>query len=652
MNKLSIKPNLNHLKETAVSWQTNRFNWSPRLSLLVLANVVLWGIALVTSQLFIPPSYKSSGSIAISGVGSQGKVTLSDSGQVSGSGEKSPYQYLLKVDPRENYRYIGSSEAVLQMAASNLDIPIDDFGEPILQSTENTTIIEFEIDGENPTEAQKKARSYFNAFSDRITFLRTDELRRQQVQTQNSLATAQTNLNSAKQKYYQFTAKSPLKISDQITQLSEQLEMLRVEQANVVAQEKAALAQVQQTSNNLNLSPEHASDSLVLLDDQLFQKSLQQYSDASTRMQALSASATDSNPLLVEQKALRDQAWSALRNRSRELLGRTMNNKLFNQVNLSASGARRDIATSLLEQKSEQKSLKTKAIALNEQIKRLSDRLQLLSQNQVTLERLQQDAKLAESIFLSQSAQLKVNQPDFATSYPPIQLVVEPSLPKEADNSNRKAFLLGVLALSFIGSTGCLISWWNRSEEEPQDLVPENFFLGHPEMSLFTSDLEKSENSEYSNDTVSSILFREPQPSAASGNPPLEIQNLSLEELQEKTDSLYQRWRYIKQVIEEQEEQHHLLSTVIDKLENNIQIASSKPPTSQNDNGSSKLLHLKAMLAKELERKRVLETRLEVQRRFLNQQQEGMLLHQRLLQERLQAANNYSKSSNASLNNQ
>ena len=664
MNKFLIQEKFNSLKETPYSWQKKPFNWSSRLSALVLGNALLWGLTLIMVQL-IPLSYTSSGSISISGVGSQGKVLLPDSGEV-GKGNDSPYQYLLKVDPRENYKHIALSKSVLQMAASSLNMSLEDFGEPNLQSTEGTTIIQYDIEGISPTEARNKAQTFYQSLSERVRYLRQDELSRQQVQTQGSLASAKRNLQNAKQKLYEFTTNSPLKVSDQITQLSAQLEEMRVEQANVLAQEKAAISRAKQTSDNLNLPTKDASDALTLLDDQIFQKYLQQYSDSTTLLQSLSATLTASNPQVVEQKALQAKAQTALKQRSRQLLGRPISNQLFQKLNFSADGARQGIATDLLQQKSEQKSLSAQASNLEQQIKRLSNRLQTLTQKQFTLDQLQQDVKLAESIFLSKSAQLNVDQPDYATSYPPIQLVVEPSLPDEADSSKRKTFLLGILALSFIGSTGLLASWWNKNDDSEHDgLLEEELFADNFNKNLLESSSQV--------DAVPPAMLAGLVPYNANARlvpyntnidsnaiQPRELEELSLEQLQEKTNNLRQRWLYIKRAVEEQEEQVLLQSKIINQLEADLKIASLEESSSHNgeddfnQNGnlrpSPSPSQLRALLMEETERKHLLETSLSVQSRYLNEQQEGMLMYQRVLQERLQEANEQSESSNTSNN--
>lgn len=618
-----------------------RSRWATRLLPLILGNVLIWGLAYLVLQR-IPLRYTSEGAITVSGVGSQGKVLLPNAGQaLSGEGNDSPYQYLSTVDPRENYKHIALSEVVLKSAATSAEMSLEEFGEPELQSTEGTTIVEFKIGGSSPAEAQSKARSFYQALTARVKYLRQEEVRQQKLGTRASAETAQRDLQQAKQRLYEFNLQSPLKVVNQINQLSEQLEKLRIQRVNVVSEQRAITSQIQQSSENLSLSPQDATDALVLSDDQVFQKYLQSYSDATVLLQSLSATLTTSNPQVIEQKETRDESWAALQQRSQVLLNRPASSQLLSRLSLRSEGGRQELAADLLNQQAKQQSLGAQARELEQQIEGLSARLQTLSQERLIFDRLQQNAKLSESIFLSKFAQLNVDKPDYATSYPPIQLVAEPSLPEEHDSAPGRTLMLGVLALSFIGTTGMVTLWWNRSEDRDQggtffeEQVPDRFHDDFLTASLQAEEPSISHLSAPAPRTMASSLHLGANSNSHNHqvSQPQLIETLSLRELQEITDGLHQSWSYAKGFFEEQEEELRSQYRVISTLQEELSSASLKEFTHEE---AVYIDRLKAVLSEEVERKQMLEESLEGQRSHLKEQHETLLRHQRVLQERLQ----------------
>ena len=608
-----------------------RPRWSARLTPLLMGNLLIWGLALLLLQC-MPKSYKSKGAISISSVNSQGKVFLPDAGEVSSDQiSKSPFGYLTKVDPRENYRLIALSDPVLEKAAASFDLSVAEFGEPALNSAVGTTIIEFELEGSSPAEAKNKARVFYETLVDRVKYLRQSELVDQQKDTRVSFENAKREFQAAQEKFYTFTRRSPLKVINQINKLSEQLEGLRIERANIVAQNQSALARVQQVSKALNLSSEDANDALKLADDKVFQAYLQQYSDSTAALKTSSASLTSANPQVVEQRAEQAEAKTALLQRSSVLLGKSVGQTFLQKLTLNSDGQRQQVVADFLSQKAEQSSLNAKAQKLQQEIDRLTTRLQTLSQEQYTFDRLKQDVKLTESIFLAKLGQLNIDKPSYATSYPPLQLVVDPNLPKEYDIAARRTLILGVLALSLIGSTGFIVLWWNKSEEE---LIPENDFYipesyEHPlgqesEQKLDSVDKDPLPKRETE---IEGLIPGSVRDIHELDIERLEIEKLSLEQLESITQLLFQHWTYANQFIEEKEEERDAQRKIVKKIEKQIRSAC-------HDHDEPRAEHLKTRLSREVERQHFIEESLEGQRSKLDKKHESLLQFQTALKQR------------------
>jgi uncharacterized protein involved in exopolysaccharide biosynthesis len=621
-------------KENIGDHYFSQSTWSSLWIRLLIGNVIVWCLAIIILQ-FIPSEYLSKGSISVTGIGSQEKVFLPNAGQAtSGDKNESPYNYIETVDPRENYMYIALDEVVLRKASSNVGMSLDDFGEPEVKLIEGTTIIEFSLGGKTPKEAQEKAKALYQALYERVVYLRKEELQSQQATLKKSSVIARKNLLDTKQRLYEFTSKSPLKTIEQVNYLSEQIETLKAQRSNILSQKNAVNSRILQTSENLNLSGQNAKDALILLDDPIFQKYLEEYSNSITQLQVSSGSLTQSNPLIVQETAKREQAWNAVRDRGYVLLKKTVDRQVIDQLSLKAEGERQGIAKDLLSQKADQKSLMTQVKTLDQEVRNLSSQLQTLSQEKLKLDRLQQNEKLAESIFLSKVAQLNIEKPDYATSYPPLQLIAAPALPEEDESRSRRTFILGILAITLLGTTGIITFFWNRdTDTKSESLSEDKIYLNgiknysqeeSSELNFFPAEVNIDFLETYSAwesltqaDEVQEVEFRKTN-----------MPSLSILQLEEIANKLQKNWSYSKQFIEEQEEEMHLLCSTINALESEISLGDPKRMIYNNNLKPHQIVKI---INEENERKRLLEESLIGQRVHLEKQQNRILLYQQIL---------------------
>lgn len=435
-----------------------------------LANATIWVFALALLQL-LKPAYTSKGAMIIPGVGTQGNVSVPGLGvtPTNNNDGQSPYSYLLKIDPRQNYQYIGLSDAVLSKAATAVDMSLEDFGKPTIILGEGTTIIEFSVEGKTASEAQEKAQAFYEALVDHTNYLRATQLNYQKENTEKTLQSSKSNVREAQSKLSQFRTNSTLKVSGQIDRLSDQLEDFRLNKAQLQTQEKAVESRFQKLENSLKLEANEASEALLVIDDQIIQKSLQEYSSNVQKLQLLSASFTSSSPQIIEQQKKLETIKKAVIDQGYQLLNRPVTIQTIERLNLSGEKGRKELLELLLTLQAEQSALANQIQELDKQIVTLETRLTNLVEQQPTLNRLEQDVQLSESILVSDVAKLNLNKPELATSYPVLQLLSEPSFPEEPDNNRGKTIILGALAASFLCTTGIVMFWWEKPEFTTMD---------------------------------------------------------------------------------------------------------------------------------------------------------------------------------------
>jgi DNA-binding NarL/FixJ family response regulator len=124
--------NLNDLQNVQPQTRLSVLKRKPRskkfyLTILLLGNLLIWGVSLAYLQLK-KPSYQSKWAIALPSSNSSTNIDIPGVGQASSESE-SPFNSDFS-DPRENYKYLASTEEVIENAAKKLAIPVEKFGEP------------------------------------------------------------------------------------------------------------------------------------------------------------------------------------------------------------------------------------------------------------------------------------------------------------------------------------------------------------------------------------------------------------------------------------------------------------------------------------------------------------------------------------------
>ncbi|NEQ26143.1 MAG: hypothetical protein F6K28_45270, partial [Microcoleus sp. SIO2G3] len=212
-------------------------------------------------------------------------------------------------------------------------------------------------------------------------------------------------------------------------------------------------------------SPEQANDAFVLQADELFQQYLKDYAEASATRSALLSKWLPDSPTVLKATAEQDAAQASLLSRSRTLLGKPIDEQTLHRLNLKPSAGqaqREQLLSELISTQAEQKALTDQVQSLERQIAQLESRLKSLSQEELNLEKFGRDSQVAQTVFSSTLAKLDLSQTDTSDSYPPVQVVSEPSLPENPSFPIPKIVLLGALAGSFLVTAGLVLLWLDR----------------------------------------------------------------------------------------------------------------------------------------------------------------------------------------------
>lgn len=437
-------------------------SWRQYLFLLITSNIIIWIIALAYLKI-APRLYTSQWTAILPSVASNTSVNLPGIGNTS-TEQNSPYSDLSQ-DPRENYKLLASSEAVLQIAAKSLNLTVEEFGLPKIKNIENTTLMSFELEGQTPTQAQNKASALYRALESILNKLRARETIKQDEEFQNALSRTRAKLTLAQNRLSAFKLSSGIVSADQVGQLTASIENLRNQKAGILSQWKQTSAQLGQLSSTINISSGDAANAFALQADPQFQQNLKDYSEASSNLSILNSQYAPNHPVIANETAKRDAAKASLLQRSKALLGAELNLKNLERLNLknaaatTESGAREDLFKQLITTQVTQKGLLDQARELDNQIALNENRLAVLAQKEAKLEELTRDVKISEAVFSSALAKLDIGKVNPLTAYPRIQLFTDPSLPQRPSSPKTLLALLGACVGSILVSAGIAFLW-------------------------------------------------------------------------------------------------------------------------------------------------------------------------------------------------
>jgi DNA-binding NarL/FixJ family response regulator/uncharacterized protein involved in exopolysaccharide biosynthesis len=453
-----VKPELSHYQDQPKNKPRGKNFY---LKIWLLCNLIIWGSSIAYLQ-FKKPTYTSKWAIALPSSNLSTNIDLPEVGQAS-SESGSPFNSDF-ADPRENYKYLVETDEVLKTSASKIKMSGKKFGNPKVKIIENTTLIQLQIQGDTPRLAQAKALALQSALEENLDRLREEESGSQSQNLEKTLAQTKQKLEAARQKLADFQTRTRLSSEEQPSILINNIEQLRRQSSEVIAEKQKITARSNQLLNNLGLSTSEATDALLLNSDPEFQEYLNNYSQTSTKLIKLKAQYLDNHPSVIAQQAEKDDIEKELYRRGESLLDRPVTQVALKMLNVNSSDSsgsqRASLFQELISARAEQKGLENQAMELNKQITSLETKLATLTRFGSELEKLRRDVQLSEAVFSSSATRADLNKSQTSAAYPPMSLISRPSLAKESTSPNKKYIFLGSFFSSLLLTTGIWSLWW------------------------------------------------------------------------------------------------------------------------------------------------------------------------------------------------
>jgi len=451
-----------HLSQSASLSAADRGRGLRYLAIAAALNAAVWGLTLYLLK-DSPHLYTSLYSIVLPEQMSRPKGSAPE--------PAAPIANVVSDNTRENakasYKLIAMTDEVRRSAANKLGMRTSQFGAPSVEDVKGTALMNFGIDGSTPEEAQKKAQALYEAFQERLIQLRLQQSADVDTGFENSLGVVRKKLETAQLRLSDYKVRSGLASNEQIDQLANNIEALRRQRVEAIAQQRDASMRTRQLSGSLNISSQLASEAFARRADSLFQESLRAYSEATAQLADVSAKFGSKHPVVVQATIQQATAESALQSRGQILLGHPTDLNAIARLNTGSndqsSNPRELLFKDIVTHDVEQRGLLARVQELDRQLEQLEQRLRVLSQRSSTLDALNRDVQIAQAVFSSTLAGLQVDKGNIFGSYPPIQLVAEPNLPTAATLPQRQPLFLIASVLSLLIVTGLLVAWLRKT---------------------------------------------------------------------------------------------------------------------------------------------------------------------------------------------
>ncbi len=325
----------------------------------------------------------------------------------------------------------------------------------------------------SPELARKRATALIAAFRDRVQELRLDEAQQRSQFMQPEVKLAAQKLLKAQQALSEFKQKTNLVNSEEQTkEIISAINTLKTEQAQAIAQAKAAEATVNTLSARVNMSPGAAVNSVRLKEYKEYQLIRDKLSEVEVELVEALGKLTSNHP---EVQNLQYQR-AVLRNQLNQFINAAKSDAgAINNVNKIMGDNSANLAERLIVAESEAVGMVEKVGQLQPQIDQLNASLNSLPKKQAKLLELQRQYDIAEGVYNGVVAQAEQSKLGAFSAYPSTQILAKPLLNTKPTGPKLRLMILGALLASGFGSAAIVLFLENRNPLlSPKDIQQTN----------------------------------------------------------------------------------------------------------------------------------------------------------------------------------
>ena len=416
---------------------------------------LIWAIALGYIVL-APDSYDSRMTLILPGTGVGASMNLESIGQAT-SNTSSAFSSTT-LSPTENYKRLLMSDLVLRDAAAIAGEDEGDFPQPSIKLIDQTNLIEVRINGGTAAIAQKRMTALQASFDGALANLREDEAQTREDADAGRIAELNDKVDVAQAALLEFQGETGLVSLDQFAGRITALDQLKQNERDRRVRLAESGAATSRLSNTLSISLPQARRAMQLKADPEFQELLRRYATATGERSERSGTLGDAHGAMEELSAERDVLEADLAQRGAALTGMN-DDRVLAFADLAVSDTRERLFATLSERDSNNAGNGAALSELRRQIADQSTNTERQVEQAAELADLLRDLRVAEAVFSSALAQLDTNKSDPFASYPLVQTLESPSMPRATSAPSPLLVIAAAFAASFLLIIGFFLLW-------------------------------------------------------------------------------------------------------------------------------------------------------------------------------------------------
>jgi hypothetical protein len=401
-----------------------------KVKLFFLFTIIL--VFLAIYLLLTKPRYETSWIVLLPGTERASTINLDNIGEARSSSNNAYGS--VSISPKNTYREIALSDAVINTAAEKYGVEANAFSKPRITLVDQTPAMQFTLKGESQDELRHRAKLYNDIFHNTLDQLRSNEIERNIEGIENNLSEAKGRLSKARKDIVNYQTSSSIVSDKQFERWISDAEQLRADKIGThikIAQLKATITA---SLGQLGIS-QHQAQALLTL---------------------------QANPVVASTLS-------------------TLSTKLAEQANIkslyaAAHPARKKVGRETASLKKSIRLLLTEVPHLNQ----ISDGQLyglLASSNTETIKSINQKLadfkrahQIAEAIFSSALAKLDTSRLDIYATYPLTQLLTQPGARVTRSRLQEKLMIVAAILIYGLLAVTLILSGVRQSFLQNNDL--------------------------------------------------------------------------------------------------------------------------------------------------------------------------------------
>lgn len=420
---------------------------------------VIWALS-IGYILLAPENYSSKFTLILPGSGAGGSINVESIGQAQSTSASAFSSSTLS--PTENYKRLLMADVTLRKAARLIAADENSFPAPTIRLTDQTNLIEVEIDGASAAEANKRAVALHKAFLQQLELLRIDEAKSREVSDMRHLEDLEVKVGDAQRKLIAFQAENGLVSLEQFNNRIASIDALREKERETRTTLIESEAKASQYSDVLGVGSENGNNALRLKSDPVFQRLADYYAQLEAKAEEKSATLGPAHAEMAQASEERSVVRGAMIDRARELTG-LGEKAIMREVDISLSDGRSNLVENMIVSGVNRTGTAAALDEIRDDLSRERGRAGGLVAQASVLADLTRDHRVAEAVFSSALARLDTNKQDPFVSYPLVQTLEAPSIPRAPSSPSVLIAIVTAFAASLFLVIGFGLIWLRQS---------------------------------------------------------------------------------------------------------------------------------------------------------------------------------------------